>query len=223
MKLTEKQIEAGAKAAYESYYGVTPRWEVETSEKIKELWRRLIILVAPHVQYACTEPGAPLTDKEWNPIAQIIRQWERDHRTPFIAIMDAINAVLAKRENAQPVADAPPADGDMVDQMLVCIYGPKCGVWEPELRRRMAEAARIPLDRMRGPVTKEERELWAITPGVCPSIIAVIEYRIDRILRPKKQTPVEMVTELIDAYRGGVAAELAAEIVAALKEENHAE
>ena len=173
--------------------------------------------------YGVTEPGAPLTDKEWNPIAQIIRQWERDHRTPFIAIMDAINAVLAKRENAQPVADAPPADGDMVDQMLVCIYGPKCGVWEPELRRRMAEAARIPLDRMRGPVTKEERELWAITPGVCPSIIAVIEYRIDRILRPKKQTPVEMVTELIDAYRGGVAAELAAEIVAALKEENHAE
>ena len=109
-----------------------------------------------------------------------------------------------------------PVDGDMVDQMLVCIYGPKCGGWEPELRRRMAAAARILLDALCGPVTPEEREearglYWE------ESIVKIIDRRIDRILRPKKQTPVEMVTELIDAYRGGVAKELSEKIIEKLE------
>ena len=151
-----------------------------------------------------------LTDKEWYPIAQCIRKWEGDNRKPFGDIRDAINAVLAKRNVAQPV------DGDMVDQMLVCIYGPKCGGWEPELRRRMAAAARILLDALCGPVTPEEREearglYWE------ESIVKIIDRRIDRILRPKKQTPVEMVTELIDAYRGGVAKELSEKIIEKLE------
>jgi predicted RNase H-like HicB family nuclease len=213
-----------------------------------------------------------LTDKEWNPIAQIIRQWECDHRTPFIAIMDAINAELVKRDKAQPfaifsavftdgddgfivaecpelpgcmsqgrtreeternireaiesvltvksfqpVADAQPVDEDMVDQMLVCIYGPKCGGWDQELRRRMAEAARIPLDRMRGPGTIIEQQEWDSGKSWMYSSEKFIDRRIDRILRSKKQTRVEEVTEVIDAYRGGVASELAEKIIARLE------
>ena len=140
-----------------------------------------------------------LTDKEWDPIAQIIRQWEHNHRTPFDAIRDAINAVYAKRNVAQPVVAEQPVDGDMVDQMLVCLYGPKCGGWALILRRRMAEAARILLNALRGPVTAGEYELWKKTPGVCPSLKAVIEYRIDRIMRPKKQTPVERVRHFLSS------------------------
>ena len=68
-----------------------------------------------------------LADKEWNLIAYFIRKWESDNRKPFGDIRDAINAVLAKRNVAQPVVAEQPVDGDMVDQMLVCIYGPKCG------------------------------------------------------------------------------------------------
>jgi hypothetical protein len=213
MKLTEKQIEAKAKVAYEAYYGGRNTGEDKTREEIKELWRRIFSLAAPHVQDATTAPGEPLTDKEWNPIARGIREWKVDNRNPFGDIRDAVNAVYAKRNVAQPVVAEQPVDGDMVDQMLVCIYGPKDGVWEPELRRRMAEAARIPLSRMRGPVTAGEYELWKKTLGVCPSILAVIEYRIDRILIHSMQTPVEMVTELIDAYRGGVAKDIAEKII----------
>ena len=209
MKMTEKQIEARAKAEYEAYYGVRNIWKAEADEKIKEFWRGIATLRAarPGSDLA---PGAPLTDREWGPIAYCIRKWERDNRKPFGDIRDAINAVLAKRNVAQPV------DGDMVDQMLVCIYGPKCGGWEPELRRRMAAAARILLDALCGPVTPEEREearglYWE------ESIVKIIDRRIDRILRPKKQTPVEMVTELIDAYRGGVAKELSEKIIEKLE------
>ena len=219
MKMTEKQIEARAKAEYEAYYGVRNIWKAEADEKIKEFWRGIATLRAARPG-SDSAPGAPLTDKEWNPIAQCIRKWEGDNRKPFGDIRDAINAVLAKRTVAQPVADAHTVDGDMVDQMLVCIYGPKCGEWSPMLRGGMAGAARIPLDAMRGPVTPKEEELWRNTPGVCPSILAVIEYRIDRILGTSKQTPVEMVTELIDAYRGRVTAELAERIIEKL-EENH--
>ena len=289
-------------------------------------------------QYAVTEPGAPLTNEEWNPIAQIIRQWKRDRNTPLVVFMDAINAVLAKRNVPQPapedddyvawlryehcdnrptrilmadsdepgafkvyrcsnvarpvadarkkwdlsnrfaeiitsdilqllfdqqitpekarewimeriagnepslpepVEDSQPVDEDVIERMLVCIYGPKCGVWEPELRRRMADAARIPLDRMRGPGTLIEQQEWEREESWFYSVEELIDRRIDRILMSKKQTPVEMVTELIDAYRGGVAAELAEKIIekltaaapdlysrailAAKKKENHAD
>jgi hypothetical protein len=158
-----------------------------------------------------------LTDKEWNPIAQCIRKWEGDNRKPFGDIRDAINAVLAKRNVAQPVAAAHTVDGDMVDQMLVCIYGPKCGGWDQELRRRMAEAARIPLDRMRGPGTIIEQQEWDSGKSWMYSSEKFIDRRIDRILRSKKQTRVEEVTEVIDAYRGGVASELAEKIIARLE------
>jgi hypothetical protein len=123
-----------------------------------------------------------LADKEWNLIAYFIRKWESDNRKPFGDIRDAINAVLAKRNVAQPVVAEQPVDGDMVDQMLVCIYGPKCGEWSPILRDGMAAAARILLVALRGPVTAGEYELWKKTPGVCWSLKAVIEYRIDRIM-----------------------------------------
>ena len=101
---------------------------------------------------------------------------------------------------------------DMIDQMLLCIYGPKCGCFDRELRRRMTDAARIPLDAMRGPVTDEEVQDVEI-----PGWKELIDRRIDRILRPKRQTPVEMVTELIDAYRGGVAKDLAEKIIEKLE------
>jgi hypothetical protein len=105
---------------------------------------------------------------------------------------------------------------DMIDQMLLCIYGPKCGCFDRELRRRMTDAARIPLDAMRGPLTPEEGRGVEIL-GWRASLVRIIDRRIELILRPKRQTPVEMVTELIDAYRGGVAKDLAEKIIEKLE------
>jgi len=82
-----------------------------------------------------------------------------------------------------------------------------------DIKNGITAVAHALLDRMRGPVTAGEYELWKKTLGVCPSILAVIEYRIDRILIHSMQTPVEMVTELIDAYRGGVAKDIAEKII----------
>jgi hypothetical protein len=110
---------------------------------------------------------------------------------------------------------------DMIDQMLLCIYGPKCGCFDRELRRRMTDAARIPLYMMLGPVTPEELKHFHDVAGEGNSKMGITEWiidrRIDRILRPKRQTPVEMVTELIDAYRGGVAKDLAEKIIEELE------
>ena len=81
----------------------------------------------------------------------------------------------------------------------------------------MAEAARIPLDRMRGPGTIIEQQEWDSGKSWMYSSEKFIDRRIDRILRSKKQTRVEEVTEVIDAYRGGVASELAEKIIARLE------
>ena len=120
-----------------------------------------------------------LTDKEWDRIAQIIRQWECDHRTPFIAIMDAINAVLAKRNVAQPVEDAQPVDEDVFNCMRRA-YKKASGFMPYD--DGLTATAQVLLVALRGPVTAGEYELWKKTPGVCWSLKAVIEYRIDRIM-----------------------------------------
>ena len=110
MKLTEKQIEAGAKAAYESYYGVTPRWEVETNEKIKELWRRIIFLTAPHVQYAQPIVAEQTVDEDV--IVRMLQAWFEDNHEAedegFIRRMTAAAHVLldAMRGPVTPKGDA---------------------------------------------------------------------------------------------------------------------
>ena len=58
-----------------------------------------------------------LADKEWDAIAQCIRKWEGDNRKPFGDIRDAINAVLAKRNVAQPVADAQAREKVLVEAL----------------------------------------------------------------------------------------------------------
>ena len=138
-----------------------------------------------------------LTDKEWNPIAQCIRKWEGDNRKPFGDIRDAINAVLAKRNVAQPVEDAQPVDEDVFNCMRRA-YKKASGFMPYD--DGLTATAQVLLVALRGPVTAGEYELWKKTPGVCPSLKAVIEYRIDRIMRPKKQTPVEMVVEVMAKY-----------------------
>ena len=156
-----------------------------------------------------------LTDKEWDRIAQIIRQWERDHNTPFTAIMDAINAVLAKRNVAQPVEDAQPVDEDVFNCMRRA-YKKASGFMPYD--DGLTATAQVLLVALRGPVTAGEYELWKKTPGVCPSLKAVIEYRIDRIMKPKKQTPVEMVVEVMARYNViGNTEMMAAEIIEKLE------
>ena len=156
-----------------------------------------------------------LTDKEWDRIAQIIRQWERDHNTPFTAIMDAINAVLAKRNVAQPIPtrhfdwaawldgreeDGPFGNGATEADVFNCMrraYKKASGFMPYD--DGLTATAQVLLVALRGPVTAGEYELWKKTPGVCPSLKAVIEYRIDRIMRPKKQTPVERVRHFLSS------------------------
>ena len=99
----------------------------------------------------------------------------------------------------EPVADAPPADGDMVDQMLLCLPGSKRGKRSESLRWGMAEAARIPLYRMLGPVTPEEcKDISGLDWKAATA--QLINLRVERILKPKKQTPTEMVVEAMAKY-----------------------
>ena len=156
-----------------------------------------------------------LTDKEWNPIAQCIRKWEGDNRKPFGDIRDAINAVLAKRNVAQPVEDAQPVDEDVFNCMRRA-YKKASGFMPYD--DGLTATAQVLLVALRGPVTAGEYELWKKTPGVCPSLKAVIEYRIDRIMKPKKQTPVEMVVEVMARYNViGNTEMMAAEIIEKLE------
>jgi len=258
--------------AYELYYDGPSTWEAETSEKIKELWRRIISQAAPHVQYATTGQGVPLSDRE---ILMV-----RKNYGVFLSsnAYTAINAVLVKRNVAQPVdpekerfraalerltclgngsifgnsegntiaqealrvgkfaqncdepmpqpvEDSQPVDEDVIERMLVCIYGPKCGVWEPELRRRMTEAAHILLDALRGPVTYEEsKEYLKCSKKPLEWVPVLIDRRIDRILKPKEPSAIEKVVTVMARYDViGNTEMMAAEIIAALKEENHAE
>ena len=137
-----------------------------------------------------------LADKEWDAIAQCIRKWEGDNRKPFGDIRDAINAVLAKRNVAQPVEDAQPVDEDVFNCMRRA-YKKASGFMPYD--DGLTATAQVLLVALRGPVTAGEYELWKKTPGVCPSLKAVIEYRIDRIMRPKKQTPVERVRHFLSS------------------------
>ena len=83
----------------------------------------------------------------------------------------------------EPVADAPPADGDMVDQMLLCLPGSKRGKRSESLRWGMAEAARIPLYRMLGPVTSEEcKDISGLDWKAATA--QLINLRVERILKP---------------------------------------
>jgi len=127
---------------------------------------------------------------------------------------------------AHPVAAAQPVDGDVVDQMLVCLYGSKCGEWLPELRDAMVRVARVPLDAMRGPVTLEEcKDISGLDWKAVTA--QLINLRIERILNPKKQTPEERVRQfllsisLIDlrdpAYLDAATTDLLS-LIAALKE-----
>jgi hypothetical protein len=162
-----------------------------------------------------------LTDKEWDPIAYCIYEWESDNRKPFGDIRDAINAVYAKRNVAQPVVAEQPVDVDVMEIICNVYCDNRLGLipWtqtpprtKSDIKNGITAVAHALLDRMRGPVTAGELEgvsglYWKA------SLAKIIDLRIDRILRPKKQTPVEMVTELIDAYRGGVAKDIAEKII----------
>lgn len=86
-RLTEEQVETARKA-----------WDDEAHKSLIALeWpAKLIEAIAPHVQYATTDPGAPLTDEEWGSICKNLGLecflWKRDK--------SKVDAVLAKRRIA---------------------------------------------------------------------------------------------------------------------------
>jgi len=241
MKLTEEQIKR-ANDAWTSLPLIGNMGERVTA---------IIEAIAPHVQYATTGQGVPLSDREMLMV-------RKDYGV-FLSsnAYTAINAVLAKRNVAQPapaglrvedyrsgyscgwydhmnglemrdagaaaiyfaypqpvadpqqvevplhgiLPDAQPVDGDMVDQMLVCLYGPKCGGWDWKLRRNMAEAARVPLDAIRGPVTPEEsKEYLKDSKKPLEWIPVLIDRRIKRILKPKKKTARDEVVDVLSSF-----------------------
>jgi hypothetical protein len=107
-QITEEQIEAAYNAFWKGIVATSLPWNKQEKEEQNQ-FRVRIKNAAPHVQDATTAPGAPLTDEEWNPIEQCIR--ERLMSTPFSAIRDTINAILGKRNVDKPVAAAQPVDG----------------------------------------------------------------------------------------------------------------
>lgn len=90
-KLTEQQIENAKQAWREAYQKSRGETWFETSEDI-------LAAIAPHVQYAPTAPGAPLSDEEKRGISPVLPvgymgSW-------ISALWMKIDAVLAKRTTA---------------------------------------------------------------------------------------------------------------------------
>ena len=114
-------------------------------------------------------------------------------------------------------ADAQPVDGDVIARMIKAWYETKLEVGSGGFNQRMTAAARVLLDELLIAVYEHGNFTSAGKWEMYKAAISA------RILKSKKQTPVEMVTELIDAYvrkGGSKAAELAEKIVEKL-EENH--
>ena len=115
-KLTEEQIESAASlmkgfaASFNQGANSVP-WS-DTQSSVKALWRSHAkhVLEESILQYAPTEPGAPLTDEEWAEICEALRLrsslWKKDKRE--------VDAVLARRS----VRREEPAklDGDVIER-----------------------------------------------------------------------------------------------------------
>jgi hypothetical protein len=93
--LTKQQIKSAGSIFYASSAGCNPSLKV-------------IELLAESLQYATTEPGAPLTRDEEDELL----------KRPFIGggAISEINAVLAKRNTAQPIPIPSVAQADWEDQ-----------------------------------------------------------------------------------------------------------
>ena len=102
---------------------------------------------------------------------------------------EIIDVIAPHVQYAQPVVAEQPVDEDVIARMIHAWL--MRGGDDPEC---MTDAAQVLLDALRGPVTPEEYDLWAITPGVCPSLKAVFEYRLDHILKPNPKSADERYT-----------------------------
>jgi hypothetical protein len=108
----------------------------------------IITTIAPHVQYAPTEPGAPLSDKECNELNVSI------YGGVSAGAIAVINRTLAKRNVRK--APAPfDFDGDLIQKALTAYNTYKSGESRTAYQK-MNAAARLIADELLSPVTFNE-------------------------------------------------------------------
>jgi hypothetical protein len=130
----------------------------------------IITTIAPHVQYAPTEPGAPLSDRECNKLNTSL------YGGISAEAIAVINAVLANRNirKEQPA----PLDGHLIEKMCDA-YNSDSG--SSYSRSGMTAAARVIADVLLGPVADDE---W-ISPDDGKTVQAT-RYGVNQILAKRR-------------------------------------
>jgi hypothetical protein len=152
-------------------------------------------------QYETTEPGAPLSDDEWEPIRALISTWASFGKDPIVAIRGKIDYYLAKRNVVRPAPVE--VNGAVIEKALDAFHylrKPNTTQISYMDRKGMIAAANVLLNATRGPVTDVEHKKFNVTKatfGVKEALGEFRDNRIDRILKPKEKTFREKVKDIL--------------------------
>ena len=166
-KLTKEQIENASQISYDlGALSSEVKWD-EASDFIKNIWRLRMVAAAPFLQCAPTEPGAPLTDEEWEEICQTLglasSLWKKDkakvdrvlaRRTvrkeePAKLDEDAIERACAAYEYAkdQDYSGTPGEKSDCMTAAARVIVQDRDAKWEKAIRADYNEGSIASADR----------------------------------------------------------------------------